>query len=163
MLRTAARYADAWVTEGAYPELRGRKAGIADVVRCTRKRLELLDDEAAAVGREPRSIARVFLAGFTAGFVPHAVVHYRFRNDLRSAARQAYDYSRSIAKLYTTYRHHGMKRRSLVLSREAGRLARRPPARLVSGFRTSGPMGVAGATYAGRAGDREPSALRVTR
>jgi hypothetical protein len=67
MLKIAARYADAWVTEGAYPELRGRQAGIADVVRCTRERVELLDDGAAAVGRDPRAIARVFLAGFAAG------------------------------------------------------------------------------------------------
>jgi alkanesulfonate monooxygenase SsuD/methylene tetrahydromethanopterin reductase-like flavin-dependent oxidoreductase (luciferase family) len=67
MLKTAARYADAWVTEGAYPELRGTRAGIEDVVRCTRERVELLDDEAAAVGREPRAIARAFLAGFAAG------------------------------------------------------------------------------------------------
>jgi hypothetical protein len=67
MLKTASRYADAWVTEGAYPELRAARARIEDVVRCTRERVKLLDDAAAAVGREPRTIARVFLAGFAAG------------------------------------------------------------------------------------------------
>src|SRR5207249_2075953 len=67
MLKTVARYADAWVTEGAYPELRGTRAGIEHVVRCTRDRVEVLDTEAAALGREPRAIMRVFLAGFAAG------------------------------------------------------------------------------------------------
>jgi alkanesulfonate monooxygenase SsuD/methylene tetrahydromethanopterin reductase-like flavin-dependent oxidoreductase (luciferase family) len=67
MVRLAARYADVWITEGNYRELWDRDATSADVLRLTRERGELLDDEAAAWGRDPAAIERAFLAGFSPG------------------------------------------------------------------------------------------------
>jgi alkanesulfonate monooxygenase SsuD/methylene tetrahydromethanopterin reductase-like flavin-dependent oxidoreductase (luciferase family) len=65
MVRIAARYADTWNTEGNYPELWHGPATQADVLRITCERGELLSEAAAAHGRDPRAIARSFLAGFS--------------------------------------------------------------------------------------------------
>jgi GT2 family glycosyltransferase len=64
---------------------------------------------------------RANLAGYTTGFAPDAVVHYRYRSDLRSAAWQAYNYGRVMTKLYKRYRSHGMTTRpwSLILKQAA--------------------------------------------
>lgn len=43
-------------------------------------------------------------------FVPDAVVHYRFRHDLRSIWRQARRYGRSGVRRYERWRHRGMPR-----------------------------------------------------
>lgn len=67
MVKLAARYADAWVTEGAYRELWDKQATVDDVARITRARAELLNEEAAVLGRDPRTIGRIFLAGFSPG------------------------------------------------------------------------------------------------
>lgn len=67
MIKLAARYADTWITEGNYRDLWHRPATAADVLRLTRERSELLSEEATALGRDPRAIARAFLAGFSPG------------------------------------------------------------------------------------------------
>jgi alkanesulfonate monooxygenase SsuD/methylene tetrahydromethanopterin reductase-like flavin-dependent oxidoreductase (luciferase family) len=67
MVKLAARYGDAWVTEGAFHELRGGGETIRDVVRIARERAELLNEEAAALGRDAGTIGRIFLAGFAPG------------------------------------------------------------------------------------------------
>lgn len=67
MVRLAARWADAWVTEGSFPEVWAKSPSPAEILRLARDRAALLDEEAAALGRDPDSIGRVFLAGFAAG------------------------------------------------------------------------------------------------
>lgn len=69
MVKLAARYADAWVTEGAYRELWGSwsDATLNDVLRITRQRSELLNIEATALRRDPSTIGRIFNAGFAPG------------------------------------------------------------------------------------------------
>lgn len=66
-----------------------------------------------AAGEDLDFFWRAQLAGFSAGFAPGAVVHYRLRDDLRANARQAYYYGRSVPQLYRLHREHGMQRRSL--------------------------------------------------
>jgi len=39
------------------------------------------------------------LSGFTLGYRPDALMHYRYRTDLRSHARQQYEYGRQLARL----------------------------------------------------------------
>jgi GT2 family glycosyltransferase len=51
---------------------------------------------------------RAQLAGFTLGFAPDAVVHYRYREDPRGVARQAYLSGISYTRLYHDYRDRGM-------------------------------------------------------
>src|SRR5207253_2788728 len=59
-LRLAARYADVWNSLG------GRREGsAADVLEDTRRRIELLDEACATIGRDPATLRRSFLAGFT--------------------------------------------------------------------------------------------------
>jgi alkanesulfonate monooxygenase SsuD/methylene tetrahydromethanopterin reductase-like flavin-dependent oxidoreductase (luciferase family) len=67
MVKLAARYADAWVTEGMSCELWGTKATLRDVLRIARERAALLSEEARVLGRDPDSIGRIFLAGFSPG------------------------------------------------------------------------------------------------
>ena len=67
MVRLAARFADTWITEGNYRELWGRDPTAADVLRLTRERGELLSREATALGRDPATIRRAFLAGYSPG------------------------------------------------------------------------------------------------
>lgn len=57
MVKLAARYADAWVTEGAYRELWGTRTTLADVERITRERAALLSEEASELGRIRRPSA----------------------------------------------------------------------------------------------------------
>lgn len=66
MVKLAARYADVWNTEGSYRELYRVDASPADVLRLTRERNDLLSEHAAALGRDPGTITRSFLAGFGA-------------------------------------------------------------------------------------------------
>lgn len=47
-------------------------------------------------------------------FVPDAVVHYRYRPDLRSIFKQERQYGRYSALLYREHRQHGLPRRRLV-------------------------------------------------
>ena len=51
---------------------------------------------------------RVQLAGYDFAFVPAAVVHYRLRETLRGAAKQAFAYGEYNVKLYRRYRAEGM-------------------------------------------------------
>jgi glycosyltransferase involved in cell wall biosynthesis len=57
---------------------------------------------------------RAQLAGFTLGFAPRAVVQYRYRDDLRGLARQAYRAGVDAARLYHDYRSYGMRRPPLL-------------------------------------------------
>lgn len=50
---------------------------------------------------------RLQLAGRRIGFAPGAVVHYRYRTDLRGTARQARAYARCEAKLLAQYADRG--------------------------------------------------------
>jgi alkanesulfonate monooxygenase SsuD/methylene tetrahydromethanopterin reductase-like flavin-dependent oxidoreductase (luciferase family) len=67
MVKLAARYADTWNTEAYYEEVWRDNAAAADVFRITRGRAELLAEEAAALGRDPRSIVRSLLLGYAPG------------------------------------------------------------------------------------------------
>lgn len=67
MVRLAGRFADTWITEGNYRELWGRDATAADVLRITRERSGLLDEAVVAAGRNPATVRRAFLAGFSPG------------------------------------------------------------------------------------------------
>ena len=75
--------------------------------------LELLGgfDESYVGGHEEVDLAwRAQEAGFSVGFAPDAVVHYRLRSSLRSMVRQRFWYGRSYAQLYRTFRHSGVPR-----------------------------------------------------
>jgi len=62
------------------------------------------------------------LSGFTLGYREDAVMHYRYRTDLRSHARQQYEYGRQIARLRA--RFPGLDHPPVVpLYRSAGWLA----------------------------------------
>lgn len=54
---------------------------------------------------------RLQYAGYEPGFVPDAVVHYRYRGDLRSIFRQERGYGRYSTLLYREHREHGLPRR----------------------------------------------------
>lgn len=56
---------------------------------------------------------RAKLKGYEIGFVPDAVVMYRFRSDLRAIFGQASGYGASSVLLYKRYRGLGMRRRSV--------------------------------------------------
>ena len=53
---------------------------------------------------------RAGLSAYRFRFEPGAVVHYRYRQDLRGLALQAYRYGRSEPHLYRDFREHGMPR-----------------------------------------------------
>ncbi|MEV4436259.1 glycosyltransferase family 2 protein [Streptomyces sp. NPDC049555] len=53
---------------------------------------------------------RAQLAGFSIGFVPAAVIHYRYRPDALSAARQGFGYGRARPRLYRDFRLFGLPR-----------------------------------------------------
>jgi glycosyltransferase involved in cell wall biosynthesis len=56
---------------------------------------------------------RAQLAGCVLGYVPDAVIHYRYRSSLRTMVRQSYDYGRSHARLYQDFSARGMPRSRL--------------------------------------------------
>ncbi|MFD5514051.1 glycosyltransferase [Streptomyces sp. NPDC127051] len=53
---------------------------------------------------------RAQLAGFSIGFVPAAVIHYRYRRTAFSAARQSFGYGRARPRLYRDFRLSGLPR-----------------------------------------------------
>lgn len=55
---------------------------------------------------------RLQRSGVDLVYVPEAVVHIRFRHDLRSSFRQNYSYGRYNVLIYTRYRSRGMPRLS---------------------------------------------------
>ncbi|MDP8959771.1 MAG: glycosyltransferase [Actinomycetota bacterium] len=55
---------------------------------------------------------RAQLASFRLCYAPDALVHYRYRSDLRGFARQIYRYALSEPRLYKTYRSRGVPRNS---------------------------------------------------
>ncbi|GHH71881.1 luciferase [Streptosporangium violaceochromogenes] len=67
-LRVAARHADTWSSYGTlFSQMRrGVTLSEEEAVRTTARRAALLDEYAAEQGRDPSSIRRSFLAGFTA-------------------------------------------------------------------------------------------------
>ena len=69
---------------------------------------------------------RLQLAGFSLGFAPDAVVHYRYRSTVRDIYRQAVAYGASGPLLYRCYRSKGMPRTPLpgVVRGWAGTLVR---------------------------------------
>lgn len=72
---------------------------------------------------------RLQLAGFSLGYAPDAVMHYRHRSTLRSVAQKAYKTQRSGARLFRQYQPHGMKQpRLLGTAARWGRLAVTAPA-----------------------------------
>lgn len=56
---------------------------------------------------------RAQVAGRTIVLEPEAVVHYRFRTDLRSMARQFRNYGHGDVLLFRDFREHGIRRRSV--------------------------------------------------
>jgi glycosyltransferase involved in cell wall biosynthesis len=56
---------------------------------------------------------RAQLAGFTIGFAPEAVMHYRHRSGLRALARQLTIYGMAEPRLYRDFRHQGVPRKRL--------------------------------------------------
>jgi alkanesulfonate monooxygenase SsuD/methylene tetrahydromethanopterin reductase-like flavin-dependent oxidoreductase (luciferase family) len=63
-IEIAARHADVWNTEGAFPELYETGGTRDDVRRLVRERSAQLSARAAEIGRDPSEIARSFLFGF---------------------------------------------------------------------------------------------------
>jgi glycosyltransferase involved in cell wall biosynthesis len=53
---------------------------------------------------------RAQLASFTLGYAEGAVVHYRYRTDVKGVMKQAYLSGLDAARLYRDYRGHGMRR-----------------------------------------------------
>ena len=67
MVKLAARFGDAWATECAYfGEMADKQPTAADVLRLTDDRVQLLEDEARRLGRDPSMIGRTLVAGFSA-------------------------------------------------------------------------------------------------
>lgn len=61
-------------------------------------------DETFVGGHEEVDFAwRAQRAGFTLGFAPDALIHYRLRGSLRGVYRQRFGYGRSHAQLYARY------------------------------------------------------------
>jgi glycosyltransferase involved in cell wall biosynthesis len=58
---------------------------------------------------------RAQLAGYRLGFAPEAVVHYRFRPDLKGFGAQMYRWAKSYVRLYKEYRSAGLRRRPVGL------------------------------------------------
>ncbi|MGV1008020.1 MAG: glycosyltransferase [Dermatophilaceae bacterium] len=54
---------------------------------------------------------RLVGAGYQPTFVPDAVVHYRYRNNVNDTFRQEFGYGRGEAAVYRKYRDEGMGRR----------------------------------------------------
>jgi glycosyltransferase involved in cell wall biosynthesis len=73
-------------------------------------------DEAYPQAHDVEWSWRAQLAGFTLGFAPDAIVHYRYRSTIRGVARQAYLSGLDSARLYRDYRSRGMKRPRLLRS-----------------------------------------------
>lgn len=64
---------------------------------------------------------RAQLAGFTVGYLPDAVVHYRLRSGLRNMAQQYYRYGKTHARLFKDFARLGMPRTNAAdLGREWG-------------------------------------------
>jgi GT2 family glycosyltransferase len=66
------------------------------------------DEDLVGGGDDVELSWRVHLAGYTLGFVPEAVVHYRERTHGWAAARQFYRYGRQDPHLYRRFSAHGM-------------------------------------------------------
>ena len=56
---------------------------------------------------------RAGLESFRIGFVPEAVVHYRYRADLRGMARQHFGYGTAEPKLYKKFKRSGFRNHGL--------------------------------------------------
>jgi glycosyltransferase involved in cell wall biosynthesis len=59
---------------------------------------------------------RIQLAGFKLHLLPHAIVHYRHRDTLKSMFKQAYQDGQAHVMLYKKYRDHGMLWKSFLQS-----------------------------------------------
>jgi glycosyltransferase involved in cell wall biosynthesis len=89
--------------------------------------------ETMAMGEDADFSWRAQLAGFELRDAPDAVVHYRFRTELRSVMRQAYAVGRSDAELYARYRGQGFQRpRPARVAWTYGALAYRAPQAVTS-------------------------------
>jgi len=88
-------------------------------------------DSTILLGNDVDFSWRVQLAGLPLQFVPEAVVHYRFRENLRQIFAQARTYGTAGPTLYKRYRAIGMTRRSwrIALRFHAGALLRLARAR----------------------------------
>ena len=62
-------------------------------------------DEAYPQAHDVEWSWRAQLAGFTLGFAPDAIVHYRYRSTIRGVARQAYLSGLDSARLIATIDH----------------------------------------------------------
>lgn len=68
------------------------------------------DEDYLAGGDDVDFSWRLQLAGYRLGLAPGALVHYRFRTDLRGTARQAREYARCEARLLRQYAPAGAQR-----------------------------------------------------
>jgi glycosyltransferase involved in cell wall biosynthesis len=72
------------------------------------------DEDWAVSGQDVDLSWRAQLASHRLGYAPDAVVHYRFRTDLRAMARQAYRYGYGHTRLYREYRDRGVARQNAI-------------------------------------------------
>jgi glycosyltransferase involved in cell wall biosynthesis len=72
------------------------------------------DEDWAFSGQDVDFSWRAQLASYRLGYAPEAVVHYRFRTDLRAMARQAYGYGHGHTWLYREYRDRGVARQRAI-------------------------------------------------
>lgn len=92
----------------------------------------------ASVGGDDVDLAwRCQLAGYRVGFVPTAVVHYRYRRTLRDAAAQSFRYGKSVPTIFVRFREFGCVRRPwwLIWQDVGWVLAHVPRASFDPGFR----------------------------
>ena len=81
---------------------------------------------------------RAQVRGYTIGFAPTAVVHYRHRSTRRELLRQFYGWGRADAQLFHDFRDHGLVRpASATAWRTWARLVKRLPALWGSELRRS--------------------------
>jgi glycosyltransferase involved in cell wall biosynthesis len=59
------------------------------------------------------------LAGNQVGYIPGAVVRYRYRSSIRATVRQSYNYGKSHTRLYKHFAAHGMPRPQAGATRRA--------------------------------------------
>lgn len=95
---------------GFLPYAVGANCGLrADILR----ELGGFDERHAVGGEDVELFWRAQLASYRLCFVPTAIVHYRYREDLATLARQFYRYGRAEPQLYRTFARWGVQRSSV--------------------------------------------------
>lgn len=68
------------------------------------------DESYRPAGEEPDFAWRLQLQGFTLGYAPEAVIHYRLRHSRRALLKQLHAFGIAEARTYSEFRSYGLKR-----------------------------------------------------